>query len=118
MDLQITYHFFVYYHYFWYLEYTHYVPFSGMSFIFVSVSTKSISPSLLTTNLYSYKIKSSTWPALAGVVPLVVLADGTVEAGLREARWQRCVTVSAGEGCVRAVTAVAGDDRGCRNHKG
>lgn len=48
-----------------------------------------------------------TWPACTGVVTLAFLTDGAVEAGFRVAWRQRRLTVSAGEGCVRAVTAVA-----------
>lgn len=48
-----------------------------------------------------------TWPAFAGVVTLVVLTDGAVEAGFCVARRQRRLAVCAREGCVGAVTAVA-----------
>lgn len=48
-----------------------------------------------------------TWPAFTGVVTLVVLTGGAVEAGSRVTRRQGRLAVSACEGCVRAVTAVA-----------
>lgn len=46
------------------------------------------------------------WPAFTAVVTLIVLTDGVVEAGFRVARRLRRLTVSASEGCVRAVAAV------------
>lgn len=49
---------------------------------------------------------SFTRPAFTGVVPPIVLTDGAIKAGFRVARRERCLTVWAGEGCLRAVTAV------------
>lgn len=51
--------------------------------------------------------ETCTWPAHTGVVTVVVLTGGAVEAGCRVTRRQRRLAVRACEGCVRAVTAVA-----------
>lgn len=55
--------------------------------------------------LTEWLLVSCTWPAFTGVVTLFVLTDGAVEAGFGVTWWYWGLTVSASEGCLRAVTA-------------